>query len=165
MTNPAPKAMPTQARLKEVLRYDPDTGIFIRLHPPHQGRPLTWGDGKGYVRAVVDGQAYRAHRLAWLYMTGECPAEIDHINGVPSDNRLANLRPATRTENNANRRKTENPSGFKGVSLDKKTHRWRARIRIHRQRVFLGVFDTAEQAHQAYVDAAKRLFGEYARAA
>src|SRR5690606_34614864 len=99
--------MLTQQRLKELLYYDPETGIFTRLvgrsGPRARAGDVAGSDnGKGYIRIYVDGRPYKAHRLAWFYMHGEWPEEIDHRNGERADNRLSNLRPVTRQQNNLN---------------------------------------------------------------
>jgi hypothetical protein len=110
----------TQERLKEVVSYDPETGKFLpvsrrrRITP---GRPLGSIRSHGYRMLAVDGVRYYAHRLAWLYMTGAWPAgSIDHANTDRADNRWANLRQATPSQNGANTvRQARNKSGFKGV--------------------------------------------------
>ena len=90
----------TAARLRKMLHYDPETGVFTRLWT---GNVTGCPDAKGYLRIAADGRSYRAHRLAVLYMTGAWPSEqIDHINQVRTDNRWSNLRPATNGENGAN---------------------------------------------------------------
>lgn len=158
--------MLTASRVRDVLKYDPDTGRFA-WRATRGGRSGDAGyiNCWGYRVIMIDGRNYRGNRLAWLYTHGETPAgEIDHINMVRDDDRIANLRLATRTLNNANRRRyRNNASGFKGVVQVGK--RWRAEIRLNRQSKHLGYFDTAEEAHAAYVTAAHRTFGEFARAA
>ena len=165
-------------RLREVLHYDPETGVFTWLARPvttHQVR--TWNakfvgsvagsPNSGYCGVRIRGRLFYAHRLAWLYMTGEWPAaEIDHINGDPKDNRWSNLRAATPKQNQANkRRQKNNTSGFKGVSWDKDAQNWRADIRVEYRHLALGYFNTPEEAHYAYCAAAKKHFGEFARVA
>ncbi len=114
---------------------------------------------------MVAGKMYKAHRLAWFYMTGEWPPDqIDHIDGDRDNNRLVNLRKATNAQNGANARLSKNnSSGFKGVSFDTSVGRWRASIRRNRQLHYLGFFNTPEEAHAAYASAAVQLFGEFAR--
>jgi hypothetical protein len=115
----------------------------------------------------VNNVLHYAHRLAYLYMLGEWPTDdIDHANGISSDNRWANLRPATRSQNLANKGKSPfNTSGFKGVSFCKTTDRWRAQIEVRGTPVHIGRYDTPEEAHAAYIEAAREYFGEFARAA
>jgi hypothetical protein len=160
----------TAERLREVLNYDPATGVFTWLVRTARCRRIgeVAGCGKnGYHQIGIDRRRYRAHRLAWLYMTGEWPAqEIDHINGDPSDNRITNLRPATSSQNKTNsRRRSDNNSGYKGVSFDRSRQKWQARISVAgRSARRLGRFDCPVAAHAAYVAAAEKHFGEFARA-
>lgn len=157
----------TQARLREVLDYNSDTGLFTRKVGVSNS-PAGAVPGKiykGYREMNVDGFRYFAHRLVWRYVTGEWPdGQIDHINGVRDDNRFENLRVATNTQNAYNSRKKRiNKSGFKGVS--RSTHgRWQAQIRVNGKNRGLGLFDTPEEAHAAYIAAAEQYHGEFARA-
>lgn len=156
--------MLTQARLKELLTYDPATGEFLWSATPRSG--VRAGSPAGNIspegrRIRIDRKEYKAHRLAWLYVHGAWPAAvIDHINGDPTDNRIANLREATHQQNMANsKRRGDNTSGRKGVARSAaKQVRWRAHFRGE----YLGSFDTEEQAHQAYCTAAADFFGEFA---
>lgn len=155
-------------RVKECLFYDPDTGHFTWL--VYKGARAKPGDragtahNKGYVSIIIDDVAILAHRLAWFYTYGEWPKEIDHINSDRSDNRLANLRKATKAQNAQNVAGfSTNRSGFKGVGLH--NGRWRARIRANGRTHWLGHFPTKEDAYAAYCDAANRLHGEFARVA
>ena len=159
----------TAERLRELLHYDPQTGIFTHRFG-RKGGSTKKGEIAGRVRAHdghrrigLDYGRYFASRLAWLYMTGEWPPnEVDHINCRPDDDRFANLRLATRGENGANRRIQSNSStGLKGVSLH--YGKWRATIKKNRRPLHLGYFATAEQAHSAYVAKSQELFGEFAR--
>lgn len=101
--------MLTQDRLRELLHYDPDTGVFTNIKPRHRvkvGDIAGSNSGKGYLQIQIDQKRYSAHRLAWLYTYGRFPEEfIDHINGNPSDNRIVNLREVTQRENLQNRKK------------------------------------------------------------
>lgn len=122
----------------------------------------------GQPRAIVvmlRPRLYLAHRIIWEMLHGEIPNGfvIDHINGNPWDNRLANLRLATRAENNRNRRmSTNNASGLKGV-LQRPNGRWKATITINSRNAHLGYYDTAELAHAAYCAAAQIHHGGFAR--
>lgn len=154
--------MITQERLKELLDYDSSTGIFVWRK---SRQCVSVGSIAGtiynsYNRIVVDGKSYRAHRLAWLWVHGESPVnEIDHINGVCSDNRIDNLRLATRKQNNENNKlRTDNSSGYRGVHFLKGRDKWQARISHHNRRISLGVFDTAEEAAIAAKAAREQLF-------
>jgi hypothetical protein len=113
----------------------------------------------------IDGRQYAAHRLAWLHMTGEWPpADIDHANGDPGDNRWNNLRAATRAQNISNgRKRSTNTSGFKGVSWRSAKEKWQAAITVNGLKRFLGYFDDPAEAHAAYVRAAEKYHGEFAR--
>lgn len=161
--------MITQERLKQVLRYNASTGVFTWVSKPAArsnrvkvGTEAGITNARGYRHIGIDQKKYLAHRLAWLYMTGECPKYIDHINGVPGDDRWANLRSATMPQNGANSRLPKNnTSGLKGVSWAAKDKKWRAQICS----AHIGYFDTAEDAHTAYMVAARERFGNFARAA
>lgn len=160
-----------QNELKRRLRYDADSGIFTWLITPNNyvqaGRAAGAKCTDGYIQISINGRIYNAHRLAWLYITGEWPAlQIDHINGVRDDNRFFNLRQATREQNGANQKRADdNLSGYKGVTFrkDRKAKPWQARIRKDRQCVHLGFFVDPQSAHSAYREAALRLFGDFAR--
>ena len=157
-------------RLREVISYDPTTGIFEWKGDNHGNR--RHGDIAGHLdkrrgirQIYIDGILYLAHRLAWLYFYGQWPEDqIDHINCNPSDNRICNLRESTQAENTRNTRIAKNnSSGYKGVSRHPNTTKWRARITYLRVEYHLGLFDTAEEAYAAYCAAAKRLHKEFAR--
>ena len=160
----------TASRLREVLSYDPDTGVFTwrmtRRGRAVAGKKAGSKNGRGYIIVRVDRLLHRANRLAWLYMTGSWPpGDIDHINGDRADDRWGNLRPATRSQNNANgRRPRDNTSGFKGVSWHRGCNKWQAGIGVGGRRRHLGLFDTPEAAHNSYLTAAAKLFGQFVRA-
>mgnify|MGYP003632980392 FL=1 len=126
--------MLTQERLKEVLEYNPDMGVFIWIKPP--GKRLKYGevaeylDARGYYAIGLDKKQYRAHRLVFLYMTGSFPRnEVDHINHNRADNRWANLRDVSRTENGKNQKlNSRNTSSVCGVDWRKDISKWRVRI-------------------------------------
>lgn len=150
----------TQARLKELLHYDPLTGKFTNI-ARRQGTKLGAEVGSlnkvsGYLIICIDYKHFYAQRVAWLYMTGEWPEdEVDHENGVRSDNRWKNLRPATRAEQMQNLSKRSNACGFIGVFVDKQ--KFAARIATGGKRYNLGNFPTAAEAHAAYLAAKARL--------
>jgi len=161
----------TQDRLKELVHYDPASGIFTRIKDagPNAKAGVVVGckNSKGYLQVVIDGKHYKLHRLAFLYMTGEFPDhEVDHINRECSDNRWSNLRVATKSQNlrNVGPHKT-NKSGYKGVSWKKDVSKWIAQIRANGKVRYLGMFDDPKEAHAAYVEAAKKYSGDYAAAA
>ena len=147
----------TQARLKELVHYDPETGVFtsrvFRGGNP-AGKVLGSLSSRGYMRFNIEYRYYSAHRLAWFYVHGEWPEEVDHKNGVKHDNRIANLRPATSLLNKQNKRRAQGANPLLGASWNKRKQKWKAAIRIgDNRRLFLGYFDTAEAAHEAYVQA------------
>jgi HNH endonuclease/AP2 domain len=157
----------TAERLRELLAYAPETGRFYwrtRRGSAAAGREAGQVTAHGYRTIGVDGTSYYAHRLAWLYIHGEHPRGIiDHANGNPTDDRIANLRHCSRTENarNARRRKT---TRFKGVyRLRGRIPKWYAQICVNGKGIRLGTFDTAEQAAAAYDAAARRYHGAFAR--
>jgi hypothetical protein len=158
--------MVTVERLREILDYDSETGIF-RYKQSTSDR-MRVGDvagwkARGYVKINISYETYRAHHLAWMFVHGEFPAdEIDHIDGDRSNNAISNLRLATRGQNACNiRLRSDNRSGLKGVSWDKNRGKWLAQIKANRKNFTLGRFDTPEQAHAAWATAAKRLHGEF----
>ena len=120
----------------------------------------------GYRHIRIDYESHLAHRIAWLYINGEWPPDqIDHINTDKLDNRISNLRPATASLNGSNRGPDrDNRTGLKGVYYNQAAKRWMAQIRCQKKSHYLGLHDTPEEAHAAYIKAAKRLFGEFARA-
>ena len=164
----------TAELLRQRLSYDPQTGVFTWLEThvhrlgKEAGSTRTGVKAKGgsYRMINIGGALFRAHRLAWLYMTGEWPTtDVDHINGNRADNRWSNLRLASRAENNANAGLPKNnTSGVKGVSFDPKRKRpWRAMISKDNRSRLLGDFSTKEEAATAYQQAAMEQFGEFAR--
>jgi hypothetical protein len=160
----------TAEHLRRVLLYDPHTGLW-KWKQGGKGRPKEpdWWPGtvtsqRKYLSVSVGRLAYYAHRLAFLYMTGEWPKEqVDHIDGDRSNNRWANLREATGSQNKYNTgRRGHNTSGFRGV-YHHRDGGWIARIKIGEKRVSLGYFATPEEASRAYEAAAQEHFGEYYR--
>jgi hypothetical protein len=152
----------TAERLRELLSYDPDTGFFrwvVKRNGVPVGPEIRSVDKEGYVQIRVDQRKYYAHRLAWLYVHGRWPADqLDHISGIRSENRIANLREATNAENGQNcvvRR--NNASGHPGVSWDKQCGKWRARIKVNRKGIHLGKFDNIGDAIAARAKAKAEL--------
>lgn len=152
----------TQDDLKARLNYDPDTGEFtwlvIKGNINKEGRAGTLGPD-GYLQIKVNWRSYKAHRLAWLYIHGEFPEQyIDHINGDRTDNRISNLRQASMAENHQNRAiNKSNTSGFIGVIFRKDMNKYQARIKVDRKEKYLGLYDTAELAFEAYKEAKRVL--------
>jgi hypothetical protein len=157
----------TNARLRELLDYDRDTGEFRwrkRVSCSIQPGDIAGGLNKeGYLKITINGRKYPAHHLAWLYVKAKwCSLVIDHRDLDPSNNGWTNLRIASRSQNNANRRRHRNNAcGLKGVS--RHTSGWQATINKNGRRHHLGTFATPQEAHAAYVKAARKLFGEFAR--
>lgn len=138
----------TQDRLRELLTYHPATGEFRwnvnRTGGAKAGDVAGAFDNEGYRLISVDGRHYKAHRLAWLYMTGQWPPNnIDHIDRNPSNNRFDNLRLATTAQNGMNRKRDKrNGTGVTGVSWCKTSKKWRADIGENGKLIRLGRFDT-----------------------
>lgn len=155
----------SQARLKELLSYNPDTGLFtwVTKYGSHAVIGKIAGSlhtASGYWTIRLDKKLYKAHRLAWLYIHGQMPdCPIDHINHNRNDNRLSNLRLAVRgdLDNGQNRKgvNSNNTTGFLGVTFCKSTGRYRAQIICNRKRIPIGRYKTPEEAHAAYM--AKKL--------
>lgn len=151
-----------QERLRELLIYDPMTGKFQWLPRPqspmfrYAGREAGSINNKGYVSICIEEKRYLAHRLAWLYMTGVWPNEIDHRNRNKQDNSWINIFDISHIENCHNKGiSSNNTSGVRGVS--KHRNKWQARIRINYKLIHLGVFDTYEDAVSARRDAETNL--------
>lgn len=156
-----------RARLESLFIYNESSGTFTYAFTRGRfvvGTKSGSMTSKGYRTIMIDGRQYRAHRLVWLWHTGEWPdQEIDHINGQKDDNRFINLRLATSQQNNANRAPTrQNTSGLKGVSLNQRRGKWYAMIRMNGKNRHLGSFSTKEEAHKAYQTAALAEFGPFA---
>lgn len=157
--------MLTQERLKELLHYNSETGEFTWLvarNGTKNDHTAGSADSQGYVGIRIDGRRHKAHRLAWLYVHGRWPESfIDHINQVRKDNRISNLREATRSLNGHNRPKPKhNTSGFKGVSFHRKTGKWKASVTFKGVRHYLGLFASPREAHQAYKTKIHSLAGD-----
>jgi len=150
--------MLTQAQLKEKLVYDENTGLFMWKYKPAGNCKDGWFGGakssNGYLNICVNAKIYLAHRLAWLYITGEWPlATIDHKNGDPYDNRFTNLRDISHCGNTQNLRKPPrtNTSSYLGVHWKEKQKQWVAQISYKGVRKYLGGFSTPEEAYAVYL--------------
>lgn len=167
---PVVKPQLTAERLRELLHYDPDTGLFTRR--VSTAPSVKVGDiagtlnSKGYIKIRLDGYLYAAHRLAWLYVTGAFPEnEVDHIDGVTDHNWFSNLRDVTHQQNMTNcRGYRTNTTGFRGVYFFPKTGRYHSKIRVNSKLIHLGSFSTPEAASEAYETAATVHFKEFKRA-
>lgn len=160
--------------IRKALAYDPQTGIFkwrkrsdcsVQWNSRFAGTVAGWSDWKGYILITINYVDYRAHRLAWAYVTGKWPSnDIDHKNRKTSDNRFENLREATRTENNGNAKvRKDSQSGIRGVSWDKSRKQWMARCSFHKKVILQKRFDKKSDAIAAYKQVAKAVFGEFVR--
>lgn len=156
----------TPERLRELLQYDLETGSFIwRVTRSRGARALNvagQSTANGYRSIKIDGRKHLAHRLAWLYVHGKWPQQdIDHINGVRDDNRIVNLRDVSRSVNLQNQRRARSltSGGLIGASKRKPQNDWQASIKVDGKKRYLGLFNTPEAAHAAYV-AAKRKYHE-----
>ena len=159
----------TQSDIKSKLSYDPITGLFRWINSKStniaNGSIAGSLNPNGYIYIGLYRHKYRAHRLAWIYMTGKEPEnQIDHINGVRSDNRFSNLRLASNLKNTRNRGiNSNNKSGYRGVSWSSSANKWVAHGMAKGKRKNLGYFETAELASQAFEKYAKQNHGEFYR--
>lgn len=160
--------MITAEKLREVLDYDPVTGEFTwRAKVSDKtvvGRKAGTVTGGGRYYIGMFRKHYLAHRLAWLHVHGEWPVlDVDHVNGDTLDNRIVNLRLATKTQNQGNRKISHNcKSGLKGVEWHPQSGKWRARMTRDGKSRHIGLYARKEDAHAAYVREAERFFGDFA---
>lgn len=154
--------MLTAERARELLHYDPGTGVFTWLR--RTSNRIRVGDVAGalvdgYIAIGIDGASYQAHRVAWLMTHGVFPGpELDHEDGNKSNNRIANLRDAGSRENRLNMpRRSDNSSGVTGVSWHAKARKWVAQVQIDGQNIYLGLHETIEAAAHARMLASKML--------
>lgn len=158
----------TVGRLREVLAYDPETGVFLwKVATSSRNRVGSVAgviNNVGYRVICVDGKHYLAHRLAWFYVHGTWPPhEIDHINRDRADNRLINLRLATKSQNMVNGNlRSDNTTGHKNISWHKGSQKYRVVIQKDGKQYQVGMFTEIDEAIRARDDAARRLHGEYA---
>lgn len=149
------------ATLRAALSYDPETGDFTWMRrrgrgvrTDRSGQVAGAVNNTGYVAIQIGARKYLAHRLAWLYVHGEWPvADLDHINGVRTDNSIANLRPASRTLNAENQRLR---GGSLGVDFHRASSRWRARITVEGDCRLLGYYASRIEAQEAYLQAKRQ---------
>ena len=151
----------TAEALREIVEYNQDTGVFsykVSTSRRVAGCKAGHKSHQGYISLSIRGRNYRAHRLAFLYMTGNLPSpelQVDHINGVRDDNRFSNLRIVTNSINAQNKAvaKRGSRTGFIGVCWHKSSKKYHAQIRLNGKSHHLGLFSTAEEAHLAYATA------------
>jgi hypothetical protein len=159
--------MLTQELLKSLFSYDPATGNLIRIKnsgTAKAGEVAGFVNDKGYVVIKVKSNAYKAHRLVWLYHYGILPIDqIDHANSIKHDNRIENLRNSNNGQNRYNTRLGKNnTSGIKGLVLDKRSNKWSARINVNGKRIHLGLFDNKELAELVVTEAREKYHKEFA---
>lgn len=184
----ANKPIPSPDELRQLLAYDPETGkLFWKERGPewfrdtdcrtaqhacknwnarYAGREaFTSVDAHGYLIGAIQDVKYKAHRVIWAMVHGAWPdGDVDHVNSDRGDNREVNLRQADRSQNMRNRGATRrNSTGLKGVCWDGEKKKWLAQIKLDGRNKYLGRYDTPEEAHAAYVKAATREHGEFAR--
>lgn len=155
----------TPERLRALTHYDPETGRFVwrkTKGAAGAGKPVGGTHRvKGYGEAMVDGQGYATHRLAWFYVYGTWPVGVlDHINGDREDNRIANLRDVTQAENTQNQRRAsrkKGPDGLLGAHYNKASGKWIAAICVNYRQIYLGAYATADEAHSSYLAAKRKL--------
>ena len=157
----------TQDELKQHLNYNPETGVFVWRYNPNRnaqwnfmwpGKVAGSVTEKGYCRIRLLNKGIRAHRLAFLYVYGYMPKEVDHIDGDKLNNKIDNLRDVTHSENMRNAKKyPTNTTGVTGVTYRKSADKWLAYITVHQKRIHGGIFNTKEEA----VAARQRLEKKY----
>lgn len=161
----------TKEFIDTMFNFDVSTGIITYKHDGNnqyakRGREAGWIENTGYRRIKIGKHRYMAHLLVWCHVTGTYPAdcEIDHINLNKLDNRFCNLRSVTKSQNCMNRRRrVDNRTNYKGVTFDKSSGKYLARISVNGDRKRIGYYDTPEAAWFAYVAESEKLHGEYGR--
>jgi len=152
--------------VRSLFDYDPETGLLTRKVRRGRRRAGARAGGvgsRGYANVKIGGRSYRSHRIIWLHVYGRLPTlQVDHVNGVKTDNRLCNLREASAFQQMANRGpRVTSKSGVKGVVAS--GNKWVAAIKVNHRAIALGTFSTLEQAAEAYRKAAAIYHGEFAR--
>lgn len=182
----AKRQLPSPEDVRQLLTYEPETGKLFwkprgsewfegakmpaevlakRWNPRYAGKEALTASSHGYMAGTVLGRCEFAHRVVWAIANGKWPDDqIDHVDGDRSNNRLCNLREATRSQNQMNRpTQSNNTSGVKGVSFHKPSNRWRAHVKVNGKQMCMGVFRDKESAKNAYIEGIKRLHGDFAR--
>lgn len=153
------RCAPPLGEIRERLRYSPETGEFHALKAAGRrkiGDRLGYADAAGYWKIGLNGRWVMAHRLAWAMVYGDWPSlEIDHINGNPGDNRIANLREATRSQN------VMNTARGNGVCWHKGQQKWQACVKVNGKSHYLGAFADRAEAEAVAIAAKRRLHGEF----
>jgi hypothetical protein len=154
-----------QEELNEIFVYD-EGRLFWKISPHPRIKPGTEAGyyTSGYIALELFKKVWKAHRIVWIMHYGEIPEGmlIDHKNGIGTDNRISNLRLATRQENNRNSKKRKgSKSSYKGVSWHERQQKWNAVIQVDGVRHHIASFDNEEDAHKAYCEVALMIFGEF----
>lgn len=163
-----PIALLSQERLKEVLSYNPETGVFTWIKKLSRKTKLGSVAGSldgSYLAIRIDKKKYKVNRLAWLYMTGEDPGSsiVEHKDQNKTNNAWTNLRLANQSQNIANIKTFKhNTTGYKGVSKSKTNPKYQAKIQYKKKSIYIGSYDTPGEASAAYQAKALELFGEFA---
>ena len=166
------KLTPPIERLRELIEYDAEAGLLLwrlrsdnRWNARFAGKAVGYSETNGYLATAIDGRRFMVHRLAWKFHFGtEPPLLIDHRDGDRLNNRPENLREADNSTNQANSKLRKDAAPLKGAHWNRFRGYWQSAIKIEGRTISLGRFETAEAAHAAYVEAAKRHFGDFARA-
>jgi len=161
----AAKILPIET-LQRLFRYDPESGNIYWIvvgKGKTKKKPAGTVVQAGYIGILIDGKRYYAHRIAWALHHGRHPElHLDHINGIKTDNRIANLREANDMQNARNSKKpVNNTSGYTGVSYCKLTNKWRVLIKVNRKSISFGRHACIEDAVKARKEAEIRYFGEW----
>lgn len=145
--------------VRNILDYNPETGIFKwkkrddvpqKWNTRNSGNITGWNHSNGYLQTCINYKKYYLHRLAWFYVNGVWPDEIDHIDRDKKNNKISNLRVVTHRDNCANRTQRKNPTGYKGVIFSKRDKSWAAKITINGVLKHIGTFKSVEDAATAY---------------
>jgi hypothetical protein len=158
----------TQDELHKILNYDLKTGDFFwKIKPAKNigiGQKAGCKKTNQYLSVRYKSKQYGAHRLAWLYVYGDMPGMVDHINGNSLDNRIENLRKCNKSENAQNsKRSVCNSSGSKNVCWDKNRNKWSVIVRVNGIKKSFGRFDDLELADLVAVEARNKYHGNFAR--
>lgn len=155
----------SQERLKQLFDYVDGDLVWkvYRSVKAVPGQVAGSVNARGHINVQADGKMYALHQLVYLYHHGMIPEEIDHIDRNKLNNRIENLRPCTSSQNKGNiQLLSNNVSGYRGVSLNSRSQKWHAQIKIHGKQTYLGRFDTPREAAVRYNEAAVKHFGEFA---
>jgi hypothetical protein len=156
----------TQERVRELFDYQDGQLVWKKRTGPRSNPNQAAGSlmPQGYLRVKFDKKSHLVHRLVYLWHTGEMPVFIDHQDQNKTNNKIENLRPATKGQNNCNTKlRKDNKSGFCGVYWHKVAGAWSAEISVNQKKQRIGFFDSSKKAAQAYNDVAMRLHGEFAK--